>query len=329
MPLRPAAARPLGLALGIAADAVFGDPQRWHPVAGYGRVASVLERRVYRDSRARGVVYTAVAVGLPLALAGLVERRVRCRPVVAVAVTAVTTWAVLGGESLAREGSAMAAALAGSADGGSTGATDLAAARARLRNLCGRDPDRLDASALARATVESLAENTSDAVVGPLLWGAIGGLPGLVGHRAVNTLDAMVGYPSPRYRLFGWASARLDDLANLAPARITGLVMVAVAPVVGGSRRRAWRVLRRDGGRHPSPNAGRPEAAAAGALGVRLGGTNAYAGRVDERPGIGEGASPEPQDVVRAVRLVRVTGAAVGVLAVLVGWVRERSRRRP
>ena len=221
------------------------------------------------------------------------------------------TWAVLGGTSLAREGRAMARSLE---------AGDLPAARHRLRNLCARDPAGLDAEALARATVESLAENTSDAVVAPLVWGAAAGIPGLVGYRAVNTLDAMVGYTSARYRRFGRVAARTDDVVNLVPARLTALLTVVAAPVVGGSPAAAWRVLRRDGGRHPSPNAGRPEAAAAGALGVRLGGTNAYHGVVEHRPELGDGRSPVIRDIRRAARLAGAVGvAAAGVCVALAG----------
>ena len=141
------------------------------------------------------------------------------------------------------------------------------------------------------------------------------GIPGLLGYRAVNTLDAMVGHRSPRYERFGWAAARLDDLAGLGPARLTALLAVALAPAVGGSPRRALRVLRRDGGRHPSPNAGRCEAAFAGALGVRLGGTNVYAGLAEQRGLLGDGPPPGPRDIRRAVLLSRLTGAAAAGLA--------------
>jgi adenosylcobinamide-phosphate synthase len=230
---------------------------------------------------------------------------------------------VLGGTSLAREGTRMAEHLESG---------DLDAARGRLSHLCARDPSGLDAEALARASVESLAENTSDAVVAPLCWGAVAGVPGLLGYRAVNTLDAMVGYRSARYRRFGWAAARLDDAANLVPARLTGLLTVGCAPAVGGSSGRAWQMLRRDGGRHPSPNAGRPEAAAAGALGVRLGGSNSYHGQVETRPWLGDGPPPAVADVRRAVRLGRLVGvAAIGVTACAVltaGRTRARLKRR-
>ncbi|RSN70450.1 adenosylcobinamide-phosphate synthase CbiB, partial [Actinomadura sp. WAC 06369] len=222
-------------------------------------------------------------------------------------VTALATWAVLGGTSLGREGSVMADALERG---------DLEAARARLPHLCARDPEGLAADELVRATVESVAENTSDAAVAPLVWGAVAGVPGLFVYRAVNTLDAMVGYRNARYERFGWAAARLDDAMNWVPARVTG-VLVAV---LGGPG--AWRVLVRDGGNHPSPNAGRCEAAFAGALGVRLGGTNAYGGLVERRPEMGDGRAPEVRDVRRAVRLsAAVTFVAAG-LAAVAAWRR-------
>jgi adenosylcobinamide-phosphate synthase len=168
---------------------------------------------------------------------------------------------------------------------------------------------------MTRATVESVAENTADAVVAPLFWGAVAGVPGLLGYRAVNTLDAMVGYRSARYAAFGWASARLDDVANWIPARLTAVLTGLAAPVVGGDPLDTWEVWRRDGGAHPSPNAGQVEAAAAGALGVRLGGANIYHGRAELRPALGNGPSPEVFDIGRAATL----SAAVGLGALGVG----------
>ena len=309
MPLTPAAARAGGLALGLLLDAVCGDPRRGHPVAAFGRLVLALERRLHADAVAPGAALVVLSLAGPMVGGWGVENLGRRRPLLGIALTAASTWAVLGGRSLAREGAAMARFLE---DG------DLPAARQRLTHLCARDPARLDAAGLARATVESLAENTSDAVVAPLLWGAVAGVPGLLGYRAVNTLDAMVGYTSPRYLRFGRVAARLDDLVNLVPARVTGVLTVLAAPAVGGSPGRAWTVLRRDGGRHPSPNAGRPEAAAAGALGVRLGGTNVYGGHVEQRPDLGEGGrAPGVEDVRRAVRLGRLVGLAGAVVSVV------------
>lgn len=206
------------------------------------------------------------------------------------------------------------------------GAGDLAVARERLPHLCGRDPRGLDADQIARAVVESVAENTSDAVVAPLFWGAVAGIPGLLAYRAANTLDAMVGYRDAKYRNFGWASARLDDVLNWVPARFTGAVTVAAAPVVGGSPVRALRVLRRDGARHPSPNAGRCEASAAGALGVRLGGTNTYGDVVEHRPVLGTGRAPRVADIRRAAVLSATVGLASAVAAARLAGALARSR---
>ncbi|MBC6458255.1 cobalamin biosynthesis protein [Actinomadura sp. HBU206391] len=366
-----------GLLAGVVLDAVLGDPRRGHPVAAFGRVAGRLERRLHADAKPPGVLYAGLCVGGAAALGLAADRltsggtrwpgdgrgvppprRSFVTALARTAVTGVATWAVLGGASLGREGMLMARSLE---------AGDLDAARARLPHLCARDPEGLDAKALARATVESIAENTSDAAVAPLLWGAAAGVPGLLAYRAINTLDAMVGYRSPRHENFGWASARLDDLANWIPARVTGLLTVACAPLAGatpggaisagatpagaipagaipagataasvppssGTSRRwpragvlrsreAYETLRRDGGAHPSPNAGRCEAAFAGALGVRLGGVNAYGGRVEQRPELGDGRSPEVADIRRAVRLSRAVTLTAALLSAVLSLV--------
>lgn len=198
-------------------------------------------------------------------------------------------------------------------------AGEVPSARVRLSHLCARDATTLDSAELTRAATESIAENTSDAVVAPLFWGAVAGLPGLLGYRALNTLDAMVGYRLPRYEEFGWAAARADDLVNLAPSRFGAALTVACAPLAGGRARQAWRIWRRDGGHHPSPNAGQVEAAFAGALGIRLGGTNSYGGEVERRARLGEGRDPEPVDLRRAVRLSRLVGVAALTVAVVIG----------
>lgn len=304
--MKPTTARAAGITVGVLADATLGDPTRWHPVAGYGRTVGVLQRWLYADTRAAGARFTAVAVAAPTLLTYAVHRVLppRARPLL----LAATTWAALGGTSLQREGAVMAARLR---------ADDVAGARARLGHLCARDPAGLSADALARATVESLAENTSDAAVAPLLWAAVFGAPGVVAYRAANTLDAMVGYRSPRYLRFGWASARLDDVANLLPARLTALLTVALAPLVGGSGSAAWRAWRRDARHHPSPNAGHCEAAFAGALGVSLGGTNTYDGVTESRGTLGTGSGPVVADIARAVRLSRAVVLGAAVLALL------------
>jgi adenosylcobinamide-phosphate synthase len=301
--------RAAGLLLGVLADAALGDPVRGHPVAGFGHFADALEGRCYADSYRAGMVHTALSVGSVLAAGGLLGRIVRGRPLVETAIVAAATWAVLGGCSLSREGSALADAVQ---------AGDLAAARATITHLCARDPNVLNAADLARAGCESIAENTSDAVVGPLFWGAVAGLPGLLGYRAVNTLDAMVGYRSPRYLRFGWSAARLDDLVNLIPARLTSALTVLLAPLVGGSPAASARAWRHDAGAHPSPNAGPVEATAAGALGIQLGGTTRYEFGDEQRPHLGAGRPPTVADLRRMIRLSRLLGAAAAGLAVAI-----------
>jgi adenosylcobinamide-phosphate synthase len=307
-----------GLAAGYLLDALLGDPRRLHPVAGFGTAAGALERRLYAPNRRSGAAFTAVAVGVP-ALAGVAAAAVtRRHPVARAALVAAATWTVLGGRTLRREARTMANHL---------DRDDLTAARDRLGHLCGRDPARLDSPELARATVESVAENTSDAVVAPLLWGGLFGLPGLLAYRAANTLDAMVGHRSERYARFGTASARLDDLLNLAPSRLTGLLTIAVSPIAQGSPRETLRVWRRDRNDHPSPNAGQCESAMAGALGVRLGGRNVYFGRSETRPFLGDGPKPSAVHLRRAARVSGAVGLAAAGLAVGVALLRKPGRR--
>jgi adenosylcobinamide-phosphate synthase len=307
-------ARAVGLVLGYGADLAVADPRRGHPVAGFGKLALALERACWADDRTRGAVYTGVLVGGIASAGWVVQRATRGRPVAEAAVTAVATWAVLGGRSLAREGSVMAQMLE---------LNDLPGARDRLGHLCARDATGLPANELARASVESLAENTSDAVVAPLLWGAVAGVPGLLGYRAVNTLDAMVGYRSERYLRFGWASARLDDLLNFVPARVTAALAVAAAPLVGGRRAEAGRIWRRDGSRHPSPNAGAVEAACAGALGVTIGGSNIYDGLSEDRGTLGDGPAVVVADLTRSVTLSHAVGLGGILVAVGVAVLRR------
>lgn len=309
--------RAIGLVLGFAADRVWADPARRHPVAGFGQVAGRLEQRMWADDRTTGAAYTTILVAGAGTAGVVAEKMTRGRPVAHAVATAFTTWAVIGGRSLGREASHTSAWL---------DADNLPRAREQLTHLVGRDTSRLDAGEISRATIESVAENTSDAVVAPLLAGALGGIGGLVAYRAANTLDAMVGHRSKRFEQFGWASARLDDVLNLAPARLSALLGAGLAPMVGGSPSAALRAWTRDAHRHPSPNAGPVEAAFAGALGVRLGGTNAYGTRVEHRPTLGDGRPPAVTDIPRAVRLA--DAVAAGALAVS-ALIAARSRRPP
>lgn len=299
--------RAAGILLGHLADRILGDPRRGHPVAGFGWCANTLERRTYRDSRVVGVVHTVVLVGATTYGGTLL---VRGRGwLTTTLLTAAATWVSLGGNSLARTGERFADLLA---------RERVEDARELLPSLCGRDPAVLDAAGLVRAALESVAENTSDAHVAPLLWASVGGVPGVLAYRAVNTLDAMIGNRSPRYVRFGWAAARLDDVANFVAARLTGVLVVLCAPAVGGSPVAAARAWRRDSARHPSPNAGVVEAAFAGALGVRLGGPTQYRHELEIRPTLGDGRAPDIDDLRRGVRLSRFVQAAAVAAATAV-----------
>jgi adenosylcobinamide-phosphate synthase len=289
------------LLAGYAADLLAGDPRRWHPVAGFGRVALALEHAAYATTRRRGAVVTLLLVaGAGLCAELLARAASRAELGRSVALAAVT-WAALGGRSLRSEAVRVADLLE---------RDELEQARGALRALCGRDAGALEAPELCRAAVESLAENTGDAVVGALMWGAVGGPAGVAAYRAANTLDAMVGHRNEHYAAFGWAAARLDDVMSWPAARMAAMLACLAAPAVGGSPRRAARIARRDGAAHPSPNSGRVEAAFAGALGLRLGGPLAYKGRSEERAVLGDGRAPGVADIHRAARLSLAVGAA-------------------
>ena len=295
-----------GLIAGAVADAILGDPRRGHPVALFGRRMAALEQRVYADRTATGVGYAAGGLLLGAGPLLVAARLTRSSPAGRAVVTAATAWAVLASRSLCEAASQIGAAL----DAG-----DLAGARDTLPSLCGRDPQHLDHAQITRAVVESVAENTSDAVVAPLIWGALAGPAGLSAYRAANTLDAMVGHHSPRYERFGRASARVDDVANWMPARVTAMLAAGCSPAVGGRPGPTWQAARHYGPLHPSPNAGWCEAAFAGALGVRLGGALSYSGRTEHRPKLGTGRPPQTSDISRAIRLSRAVTACATALA--------------
>lgn len=275
-----------------------------------------IEQHLYGDDRRRGVAYTAVGVCVGSTF-GVLARKSAGQ----VASTVLVSWLAMAGTMLESESRRVAEAL----DDG-----DLVEARQRVGMLVGRRTDGLDESDIARAVVESLAENTTDAVTGTMFWGAIAGATGAASHRCINTMDAMVGHRTPRFERFGWASARLDDLANWLPARLTTAAVIAARP------RRALdivRTVRRDAARHPSPNGGLVEAAFAAALGLQLGGSNTYDDKVDDRGLLGDGKRPAGADIERAVVLARhvaVTALAMITAGHVVGGflVRRRARRQ-
>ncbi|QZT60921.1 cobalamin biosynthesis protein [Mycolicibacterium austroafricanum] len=310
-------ARGIGMAAGVVADLTFGDPRRAHPVALFGSAAAALERYTYADDRGAGAFHMAALLAGVGVAAAVGQRAGRRRGVPAeAACVAAATFVAAGGTTLSRTGEQMVRLLR---------ASDVEGARRLLPSLCGRDPSVLDAAGLTRAALESIAENTSDAQIGPLVWAAVGGAPAVLVYRAANTLDAMIGNRSPRYVRFGWAAARFDDLLNLAPARLTGVLAVVCAPLVGGSPAEAWRVWHRDARKHPSPNAGVAEASFAGALGVRLGGPTQYAHELEIRPTLGDGRTPDVDDLARAVRLSRAVQLLAAAVAISVAC---RSGRR-
>ncbi len=288
----------------MALDAAIGDP-RWlpHPIRALGALATGLEaltRRLIPSARAAGVVTVLVMVGSAGAAVFLLVRAAAAiHPALGDAVSIVLIAFTLAARDLAGHALAVFRAL----DRG-----DLPEARQKTALMVSRDTGALDEGETARAAVESVAENTVDGVTAPLLFAVLGGPAAAMMYKAVNTLDSMFGYRTERYLKFGWASARLDDLVNYLPARITAALVPVAALLVGGRPLQAWRCLARDGRKHPSPNSGLTEAAMAGALGVRLGGVSSYFGKPSTKPFLGDALEPlGGRHIRRTVALMTVT----------------------
>ena len=294
------------LVFGMAIDAMSGDmPAVFahipHPIVLAGRAIAFFDRKLNRPTRSersrreRGIVTVIVLVTAAAAVGYALDRL--CRgSLIGAAVEALAIGVLLAGRSLYEHVAAVTVALEG---GG------LPAGREAVRHIVGRDPASLDAHGVARAAIESLAENFSDGVVAPVFWYLLLGLPGLFAYKMANTLDSMIGHQTLYYRSFGWAAARFDDLLNLVPARLSGLLLVAASAFTGeAAAGQAFRAMLHDARKHHSPNAGWPEAAMAGALGLALAGPRQYAeGRVDD-PWLGGGtARARPGHVARALRL--------------------------
>ena len=305
--------------LALAVDTVVGWPQAihariGHPVTWIGALISVLDKKFNRDDssdatrRAAGI---GVAITVIAVVAGMAWV---CSSILpdgwpGLILAAILAWPLVAARSMHDHVDAVARPLL---------ASDLPAARQAVSMIVGRDPSQLDAAGIARAATESLAENTSDGIVAPLFWGAIFGLPGIAAYKAINTLDSMIGHRTPRYEAFGWAAARIDDVVNLIPARLTGLLFT----VVSVRPRIALATMWRDAGQHRSPNAGWPEAAMAGALGIRLSGPRIYEGELSQEPWLnGEAADPSAADLKRALALYRramlVLAAGLALLALI------------
>lgn len=291
---------PTFLLIGLVLDLLLGWPpavhaRLGHPVTWLGALIDGLDRRLNRAPGGPGVrtrllgIGAAVLVVAVAAGAALLAIRVVPDGWVGTALLGVLAWPLLATRSLFVHVRDVATPLA---------AGDLPVARQRVAMIVGRDPTALDTAGVGRAALESLAENASDAVTAPVVWGLVLGLPGLAAYKAVNTLDSMIGHRTPRHRDFGWASARLDDLVNLIPARLTGLLLAVVSPHPGA----ALACMRRDARRHRSPNAGWCEAAMAGGLGVRLSGPRSYGKEATDEPWLNDGArDPDPRDVRRGL----------------------------
>lgn len=294
-----------GIVLGYLLDRAIGEPPaRLHPVAGFGALMGRIERRCYRPARPAGAVFTGIGLAIAAVGATLVPS------------VSLSCYVALGGRALESAAAAVAEALA---------AGDLDRCRSLLPALVGRDVEGLDAAGIARAVIESVAENTNDAIVAPLCYAATGRPMLIALHRAANTMDAMVGYRDERYRCFGWASARLDDVLGYLPARITALAVMVARPA---RARAVVRAVRQDAPHHPSPNGGVAEAAFAAALGLRLGGPTSYGGVPDPRPRLGDGRLAESADLAVALDLSRDVGRLVAAAAALAATLQGHLRRR-
>jgi adenosylcobinamide-phosphate synthase len=307
----------LTMALALCIDAVLGWPARLyarigHPVTWMGALIAALDARWNRGGAARRRALGALCVLVVTAAAALPAAALQMAlpgGAWGVVLGAVIAWPLLAARSLHDHVAAVARPLA---------AGDLEAARAAVAMIVGRDPARLDMGGVARAALESLSENASDGVVAPLFWGAVAGLPGIAAYKAINTMDSMIGHRTPRHEDFGKVAARLDDLVNLIPARLTGLAIA----MASGRPRAGLAAMARDARRHRSPNAGWPEAAMAGALGVRLSGPRVYADRVADEPWLNAGApDPDAQALSRGLalylRAMALCGLALLAAAVL------------
>jgi len=307
------------LALGYALDLLLADPESWpHPVRTYGRLIAAGEQRLNHGPHqlAKGALLAAGLVGGTWAAFRLLDKMLqKLPPAAGVVVNGAWVFYGLANTGLVSEGRAVFAAL---------DHAGLEAGRRQLARIVGRDTARLDAQQIRVAVLESLAENLSDGVVAPLFYYALAGVPGLMAYKMVNTLDSMVGYRNARYEQFGKFAARLDDAANLVPARLTAGLLAAL----GGSREacgRGFRFIFAYGHRHKSPNAGYPEAALAGVLNCRFGGPNYYHGQLVPKPYIGHHPHPiEPAEIRRVAALNHTVCAVVvaGILGLL--WWRGR-----
>jgi len=314
--LNPVPFSPAALVLGYILDLVFGDPERWpHPVRWIGRLISALEKHLRKLPATPGwerfggalLALLTVSIVYGAALAVLYVSY-EISAYLCFVVSTLLVWAALSARSLGYEARGVLSAF---------GSGGLPAARKRLSRIVGRDTASLEKKDVLRATVETVSENTSDGVIAPLFFLALGGPALMLAYKAVNTLDSMVGYRNPKYAFFGWFSARLDDAANYIPARVAGAIAVTASFVLGYNWKASARVMLRDGRKHPSPNAGVIEAAFAGALGVRFGGAASYGGVESRKPFIGDGGREFDENVVLSAIKLMSTAAFLMVFLTL------------
>jgi adenosylcobinamide-phosphate synthase len=310
------------LAVACLLDAAVGDP-RWfpHPVRWMGAVVNWCDRRVHQlllsptKQRIAGVLLAvALPAGAYAAGALLIWFGSWIGPLWGSAGTVLLAWTTLAARDLIDHVVSVQRALR---------SVSLLEARLAVAKIVGRDTEEMAESDIVRATVETIAESTADGIMSPLFYLVLGGAPLALAYKAVSTLDSMIGHMDDRYRWFGWASARLDDVANFLPARITALLLVLSVGIVSGSwptMQHAWKILLRDGRQHPSPNSGRPEAAMAGALGVQLGGTNRYDGLLIERPFLGDPDQPLTRAHIGMALTLMLWTSITGVLLGM-GWL--------
>ena len=306
------------LSCAYAMDLIAGDPE-WlpHPVRAMGRMIAAGEMVATPGRHApvrdliQGAVVTVLVVAATTAAAIAALRAVRLiHPGVAFVVEALLAWTVLATGSLLREAARVIQALE---------SDDIVSARVRLARIVGRDTATLTESEVARGVIETLAESTCDAIVAPLCFLVAGGVPAALAYKAVNTLDSMIGHREPPYTYFGRVAARLDDIANWIPARLAAVAIAIAAACTGQNGAGALRVWRRDHSNHDSPNAGHPEAAMAGALGVRLGGTNEYDGTAVTKPLIGSGNPVPTIAATRAACRIVTAASVVSFIVALLG----------
>lgn len=334
----------VSLWIGCVLEIMIGDPEEWpHPVRGIGWMITRGEapaRRWIPDPRTAGVGLVAVilaATTLPVYLMKGMANKLPCRTgdltrsgaitgddacaagaasAAVVLFDGIVLYLVLAAHQLIAEGLQLQRTL-------ETG--DLHAARHRLSRLVSRRTEEMNETAIIKGTIETMSENFADGFFTPLFYFVMGGPVAAVAYKTINTMDSMIGYRNERYREFGWATARLDDLVNWLPARLAGLILVVASPLAGCSPARAWRIMIRDGRKHESPNAGIGKAAIAGALGVQIGGPAQYGDVIVERPFIGDHLHPLTPSLIRETARLLLAGCAVSVA---LAWVWLRRGRR-